>query len=84
MIMPCLTSVLPDDTSDSRNSSYIYIHITNFDTNQQIYKILKKKNGRHHEFQNYSNRLGLDVRKPVFRVSVKASFKPVSSATETS
>ena len=28
--------------------------------------------------------MGLNVRKPVFRVSDKASFKPVSSATETS
>ena len=28
--------------------------------------------------------LGLAARKPVFEVSVKASFKPVSSATETS
>ena len=28
--------------------------------------------------------LGLVARKPVFRVSHKASFKPVSSATETS
>ena len=83
MNMPCLSSVWPGDTSDSRNSSYVYIHITNFDTNQQVYKILKKKNGVDHEFQNYSNHLGIDVRKPVFGVSVKASFKPVSSATET-
>ena len=31
-----------------------------------------------------ANHLGLQARKPVFGVSVKASFKPVSSATETS
>ena len=28
--------------------------------------------------------MGLDARKPIFRASVKASFKPVSSVTETS
>ena len=33
-------------------------------------------------FSNYN--LGLDATKPVFWVSDKASFKPVSSATETS
>ena len=30
------------------------------------------------------DKMGLVARKPVFGVSVKASFKPVSSATETS
>ena len=34
--------------------------------------------------KNLNLHMGLDVRKPVFGVSVKASFKPVSSATETS
>ena len=31
-----------------------------------------------------TSNVGLNARKPVFRVSVKANFKPVSSATEPS
>ena len=41
------------------------------DTNRQLFILI----------QDY---MGLVARKPVFGVSVKASFKPVSSATETS
>ena len=37
-----------------------------------------------HPNKHICSYIGLDARKPVFRVSVKASFKPVSSATETS
>ena len=36
------------------------------------------------QFPSGMGHMGLVARKPVFRVSVKASFKPVSSATETS
>ena len=36
------------------------------------------------QFPSGMDHMGLVARKPVFRVSAKASFKPVSSATETS
>ena len=43
----------------------------------EIKKMFKRHVDVHHN-------LGLAARKPVFGVSAKASFKPVSSATETS